>query len=113
MHDTLGEGCDLVMLFASYHHLTAFAEAAESIRRTLSPRVMLGVTAEAVLGGAMELEGKAGLAAIGLRLPGATLHPFITTPQRPTTPTVVSSSNGCSLEKMSPVASTLVSISST
>ncbi len=83
LHDTLGEGCDLVMLFASYHHLTAFAEAAESIRRTLSPRVMLGVTAEAVLGGAMELEGKAGLAAIGLRLPGTTLHPFITTPQRP------------------------------
>ncbi len=76
LHDTLGGTCDLVMLFATFHHLAAFEYVADHIRTTLSPRVLMGVTAETVLGGDVELDGLAGLSAIALRLPGANLHPF-------------------------------------
>ena len=27
LHESLGEGCDLVLFFASFHHLAAFSEA--------------------------------------------------------------------------------------
>lgn len=83
LRDALGEACDLIMLFASYHHVAAYSEAAISIRQTLNPKVMLGVTAEAVLGGEEELEGKAGMSALGLSLPGAQLHSFMSDPVDP------------------------------
>ena len=76
LYDHLGGGCDLVLLFGSFHHRAAFAEAADTIRQTISPRTMLGVTAESVLGVDQELEGVAGLAAMALRLPGARVTPW-------------------------------------
>ncbi|MCH7546880.1 MAG: FIST C-terminal domain-containing protein [Planctomycetes bacterium] len=76
LHDALGGTCDLVVLFVTFHHVAAFEHVADHIRTTLSPRVMMGVTAETVLGGDDELDGLAGLSAIALRLPGANLHPF-------------------------------------
>jgi small ligand-binding sensory domain FIST len=83
LDDGIGGRCDLVVFFASYHHRAAFAEAAESIRETLHPRVMLGVTAESVLGGDQELEGLVGMSALALRMPGATLHPWSSSPDDP------------------------------
>jgi small ligand-binding sensory domain FIST len=74
LYDHLGGSCDLVVLFGSFHHRAAFAEAAESIRQTINPRAMLGVTAESVLGVDQELEGLAGMAAMAFRLPGVGLH---------------------------------------
>ncbi len=76
LFDQLGGACDLVILFGSFHHTAAFAEAAESIRQTIMPTTMLGVTAESVLGVDRELEGLAGMSALALRLPGARLHPW-------------------------------------
>ncbi|MCZ6836950.1 MAG: FIST C-terminal domain-containing protein [Planctomycetota bacterium] len=78
-----GGGCDLVIMFASFHHAAAFSEASEVIRSTLNPKVMMGVTAESVLGGDDELEGAAGLSALALRLPGTKLHPFTFSPNDP------------------------------
>ena len=75
--------CDLALIFGSFHHRAAFADAAEIIRKTISPRTMLGVTAEAVLGDAQELEGVAGLSAIALRLPGVRIHPWRSSPDDP------------------------------
>ena len=63
LHDLIGSSCDLVLLFASFHHRAALAEAAETVRNTLGPKKMLGVTAEAVLGVDRELEGLAGMSA--------------------------------------------------
>jgi small ligand-binding sensory domain FIST len=74
IYDHLGGSCDLVVLFGSFHHRAAFAEAAESIRQTVNPRAMLGVTAESVLGVDQELEGLAGMAAMAFQLPGVQLH---------------------------------------
>ena len=76
---------DLALIFGSFHHRSAFDDAAAIIRKTISPRVLLGVTAEAVIGAAQELEGVAGLSAIAMRFPGARvrLHPWHSTPDDP------------------------------
>jgi small ligand-binding sensory domain FIST len=75
--------CDLALVFGSFHHRSAFDDAASIIRKTISPRVLLGVTAEAVLGSDKELEGVAGLSAIALHLTGVRLHPWYSTPEDP------------------------------
>jgi small ligand-binding sensory domain FIST len=75
--------CDLALVFGSFHHRSAFDDAAAIIRKTVSPRVLVGVTAEAVIGSNRELEGVAGLSALALRLPGVRLHPWHSTPDEP------------------------------
>ncbi len=75
--------CDLALIFGSFHHRSALDEAAAIVRKTISPRVLLGVTAEAVLASDKELEGVAGFSAIALRLPGVQLHPWHSTPEDP------------------------------
>jgi small ligand-binding sensory domain FIST len=74
--DHIGGSCDLAVLFGSYHHTAAFAEAADSIRQTIMPTTLLGVTAESVLGVDRELEGLAGMSLLAVRAPGAQLHPW-------------------------------------
>jgi len=76
LYDHLGGACDLAVLFGSFHHAAAFAEAADSIRQTITPTTMLGVTAESVLGVDRELEGLAGMSVLAVRIPGAKLHPW-------------------------------------
>ncbi len=76
LYDHLGGACDLAIMFGSFHHCAAFTEAAETIRQTISPGTMVGVTAETVLGVDQELEGLAGMAVIAFRLPGVGLHPW-------------------------------------
>jgi small ligand-binding sensory domain FIST len=83
LESTMGSHCDLLLVFASYHHRAAFADATASIRETIQPQVTLGVTAEAVLGEDQELDGGAGLSAIALRLGDATLHAWTTSPEDP------------------------------
>jgi small ligand-binding sensory domain FIST len=79
------QSCDLLLFFGSFHHRSAFDEAAAILRKTISPRAMIGVTAEAVLGNDKELEGVAGLSAIGLRLPHLQIHPWYSSPEEPVT----------------------------
>lgn len=83
IHDDLAGRCDLILFFASYHHRAAFADAAGTIRQIASPRTLMGVTAEAVLGADRELDGRAGLSAIGMRLGGARVKTWTTTPDNP------------------------------
>jgi small ligand-binding sensory domain FIST len=68
--------CDLALLFGSFHHRAAFTDAADIIRGAITPHVLLGATAESVLGVDEELEGLAGLTVIALRLPGVRLAPW-------------------------------------
>ncbi|MCI0675411.1 MAG: FIST C-terminal domain-containing protein, partial [Phycisphaerales bacterium] len=75
--------CDLLVVFGSFHHRAAFTEAADIMRKTISPSAMIGVTAESVLGSDRELEGVAGLSAIAFRLPAVSVHPWHSTPEDP------------------------------
>jgi small ligand-binding sensory domain FIST len=75
---------DLLFLFGSFHHRSAFDDAADIVRKTLSPKAFIGVTAEAVLGNDRELDGIAGMSAVALRLPGtSTVHAWHSTPDDP------------------------------
>lgn len=78
--------CDLLFLFGSFHHRSAFDDAADIVRKTLSPKAFIGVTAEAVLGNDRELDGIAGMSAIALRFPAAAnvrVHAWHSTPDDP------------------------------
>jgi small ligand-binding sensory domain FIST len=68
-------GCDLLLLFGSFHHRAAFAEAAQTLERSLEPRCVVGVTAEWVVGQGHEVEGGPGLSALAMRLPGVAIDP--------------------------------------
>ena len=77
LYDHLGESCDMIALFASYHHRAAMREAAEIVRNTIGAGVLLGTTAESVLGGEREMEGLAGMSALGLTVPGIRISPWV------------------------------------
>lgn len=71
-----GAAPDLVVVFISAHHLEAAKAIAYVARRRLSPRCLIGVSAEAVAGGEAELEGAAGVSMLAASMPGVGLHPF-------------------------------------
>lgn len=70
------QGFDVVFLFGSFHHNRALAGAAEILQSAIQPNTIIGCSAESVLGGEKEMEGIAGLVALGLRVPGAQLLPW-------------------------------------
>jgi small ligand-binding sensory domain FIST len=83
LHDRVGGACDLVMVFATFHHTAALADAVDTIRKTISPRTVFGVSAEAVIGEGRECEQGPAISAIALHLPGVRLSPWISTPDQP------------------------------
>jgi small ligand-binding sensory domain FIST len=74
--DGLGdERPDVVMLFASPHHIGAMEDIASSIRGLLDPTVLLGGSAGAVIGGGREVEDSPALSLFAARLPATLLTP--------------------------------------
>ncbi|MFG0252107.1 MAG: FIST N-terminal domain-containing protein [Phycisphaerales bacterium JB038] len=71
-----GSDCDLLLYFASGPHREHFSEIATLLRDEFRPGCSLGILAEAVVGGGQELDGRAGVSALALRLPNADLWPF-------------------------------------
>lgn len=69
---------DLVFCFFSAHHVESAANIAEAVRKRLSPRCLIGCSAEAVIGGEIEMEGAPGVSLMGAVLPGVAVHPFFT-----------------------------------
>ncbi len=73
----LGPGAsDLAMVFVSAAHAASMAAIGSIVRRELRADCVLGVTAESVVGGAVELERVPGVSVLAARLPGVTLVPF-------------------------------------
>ncbi|MEM7229774.1 MAG: FIST N-terminal domain-containing protein [Planctomycetota bacterium] len=70
IHGVVGDTCDLMFVFGSFHHRAAFEIAVQTLRQTVHPTTTIGVTAESVLGGDLECEGLAALSVLALRLPG-------------------------------------------
>lgn len=74
--DQLGdERPDLVVMFASLHHVGAFEDIASTVAATLRPHVLFGGTAVAVIGGAREVENHPALSLFAARLPGTEILP--------------------------------------
>ncbi len=70
-----GERPDLVVCFASPHHVGAFEDIAPALRTLLDPGVLLGGTAVSVIGGAREVEDEPALTVFAAHMPDATLVP--------------------------------------
>ena len=70
------EACDLALVFISAH----FTHQADILRRTLQnffkPRVLLGSTAEGVVGDEAEIENQPSISLVLAQLPGVVLKPF-------------------------------------
>lgn len=76
LHDQLGPEPDLVVLFISGPLAPAAATIAGIVRMRTGARRLIGATAAGVIAGAMEIEGRAAVAALGARLPGVTVRPI-------------------------------------
>jgi small ligand-binding sensory domain FIST len=84
LHDELAEGVlsaldapvDLGVLFFTAPLSPAARLLSEELRRRLQPRVWLGVSAEGVIGGDVEIERQPGAALLVGSLPGVELRPF-------------------------------------
>jgi small ligand-binding sensory domain FIST len=59
-----GERPDIVVCFASPHHVGAFDDITNGLRTLLEPDVMIGGTAVGVAGGAVEVEDEPGLSVL-------------------------------------------------
>jgi small ligand-binding sensory domain FIST len=71
-----GERPDLLVVFASPHHVGAFDEMADGLRKLLEPDVMIGCTAVAVAGGSREIEDAPGLSVFAARFETGTVESF-------------------------------------
>jgi len=58
---SIGPAADLVVIFATGEHAEALPDVVRTVRTLLNPRVLVGATAVSVVGGAREIEGRAGL----------------------------------------------------
>jgi small ligand-binding sensory domain FIST len=67
---------DLVVVFASRHHLDSLERISEQIRRDLKPGSLIGVTGESVLGGRTELERTPGISMLAAMMPGVSMHTY-------------------------------------
>jgi small ligand-binding sensory domain FIST len=67
---------DLVTAFVSTDHAERYDELPRLLERRFPGAVVLGCSAQSVIGGGRELEDQPGLALCAARLPGVELHPF-------------------------------------
>ncbi|MBL8886001.1 MAG: FIST C-terminal domain-containing protein [Phycisphaerales bacterium] len=71
-----GRPCDLAFVFFSSHHTEQAEAISRDVRAMLRPVNCMGVSAESVLGGAIELERAPGVSILALSLPGVRLSAF-------------------------------------
>ena len=72
----LSGSIDLLTVFFTGEHQERAAQIGQQIRQTLNPRVLIGCSAEGVIGGDREVEREPGLSALAGNLPGVILTPF-------------------------------------
>jgi small ligand-binding sensory domain FIST len=71
-----GSPVDLAYVFFSPHHTDSADVLVAMVREQLHPKVLLGCSAESVIGGDEEVEGQPALCVWAAHLPGTTLTPF-------------------------------------
>ena len=71
-----GVTSDLAFVFFTGHHSDDAVNVIEKLWLELDPQVMIGCSAEGVIGGEREIEREPGLVVMAGQLPGVSLHPF-------------------------------------
>jgi small ligand-binding sensory domain FIST len=69
---------DMAVVFLSMHHADAAGAIAQVVRKKLDPKVLIGCSAEAVIGGEIEMENSPGVSVFAAAMPGVTMHAFST-----------------------------------
>jgi small ligand-binding sensory domain FIST len=69
---------DLAMVFLSMHHADAAGTIAQVVQKRLGPKVLIGCTSEAVIGGEIEMENSPGVSIFAASMPGVNVHAFCT-----------------------------------
>ncbi len=69
---------DMAVVFFSMHHADAAGAIAQVVRKRLDPKVIIGCTAEAVIGGEIEMENSPGVSIFAASMPGVKAHVFST-----------------------------------
>ena len=67
---------DLLTVFLSVQHREQAERLSHILRRELSPRVLIGCTAESIIGGEREIEGEPAISVLAGQLPGVDLTPY-------------------------------------
>ena len=79
--DELAPGwIDLAIIFVSSHFTHAIREVVDGIQAELHPGLLLGCTAEGVVGSEQEIEETSAITLVAAHLPGALVSPFILQP---------------------------------
>ena len=71
---------DLALVFLSASHAQQAAHIAQQLRAAFTPRVLLGCTAEGVIGSQHEIEHETAITVLAAHLPGVQLAPFYLDP---------------------------------
>lgn len=71
-----GPGVDLVQVFAEARFASRLGEVGKVVARALSPRCVIGVTAQGVIAGRHECEERPAVSVLAASLPGVELTPF-------------------------------------
>ncbi|HVU62440.1 MAG TPA: FIST N-terminal domain-containing protein [Phycisphaerales bacterium] len=69
---------NMAVVFFSMHHADSAAAIAEVIRKRIDPEVLIGCSAEAVIGGEIEMENSPGVAILAASMPGVKVHAYST-----------------------------------
>lgn len=73
----LGEtSIDFALVFLSPHYRTVITDLVEDLQSCLKPGVLLGCTAEGVIGRELEIEREPAISVVAAHLPGVKLAPF-------------------------------------
>ena len=77
-----GAAPDLVVVFFSPHFSKQAAELRDELQLVLNPRILIGCSAEGVLGAQAELEGQPAISLLAASLPQAEIMPFVLKPEQ-------------------------------
>jgi small ligand-binding sensory domain FIST len=72
----IGAQIDIAWVFFTAHHSAESELLVRSIRDELNPRVLVGCSAEGVIGGEIEIERQPGITILAGQLPGVQIHPL-------------------------------------
>lgn len=76
-NEVMGDGpIDLAMLFLTAEHLGSAEAIARRVREELRATCLIGISAQGVVGGRLELERTPGVSILAARLPGVEVVPF-------------------------------------
>src|SRR5579862_9433226 len=68
--------CDAAFVFFTAHHRDEAKHLMEKLQSALNPRMLIGCSAEGVIGENREIERTSGIALLAGELPGVKLNPF-------------------------------------